>query len=79
MKPSAVLLVSLVLLALTAGCGTHSNSGTKVALTERQRDSILATEKAIPGAAGVGRALDASDAEAARAANMNAEVDSLPR
>jgi hypothetical protein len=36
-------------------------------MTQRQRDSTIA-ESRLPGARGVGRALDASDAAAARAA-----------
>ena len=72
-----VSIVSLAALALLAGCGAQP-SGSKVVLTEHQRDSVLATETVIPGAAGVGRAMRASDGEAARAAAMNAQVDSLP-
>jgi hypothetical protein len=78
MRSIPVLIVAVALLAITAGCGVHENRST-VVLTEHQRDSVLATEKAIPGAAGVGAALHMSDREAARAAGMNAAVDSLPR
>jgi hypothetical protein len=67
-------LVALVVFA--AGCGKNSSQASRTPLTERQRDSILATEP-IPGASVVGRALNASDRAAARAANMNATTDSL--
>ena len=61
-----------VLLLLALSCAKSTTQQTKK-LTERQRDSILATEP-LPGANVVGSALKASDSEAARAAKM----DSLP-
>ena len=61
-----------VVLLLALSCARTTSQQTKK-LTERQRDSILATEP-LPGARVVGSALKASDAEAARAAKM----DSLP-
>ncbi len=70
-----VIVVAAALLAL-AGCA--KSESTQKNLTERQRDSILAKEP-IPGATGVGAALKASDNEAKRAADMNAQVDSLTR
>ncbi len=70
------LVVAAALLAL-AGCA-KSESTEKKNLTERQRDSILAKEP-IPGATGVGAAMKAGDNEAKRAADMNAQVDSLAR
>jgi hypothetical protein len=63
--------IALVLLLLPS-CARTTATPTKK-LTERQRDSILATEP-LPGASVVGSALKASDREAARAAKM----DSLP-
>lgn len=59
-----VLVVCLVL----AACGGHSGASGAAArdtLTERQRDSILARSR-IPGASGVGRALQAADSTNAR-------------
>jgi hypothetical protein len=66
--------ISWILLALllATSCARTTTQQTKK-LTERQRDSILATEP-LPGASVVGRALKASDDAAARAA----KVDSLP-
>jgi hypothetical protein len=58
-----------------AGCGQHAEKSTKE-LTERQRDSIIATEKALPGSGVVGRALAVSDSEAARAQRMNDQTAS---
>jgi hypothetical protein len=57
------------------GCGQHAEKSTKE-LTERQRDSIIATEKALPGSGVVGRALAVSDSEAARAQRMNDQTAS---
>jgi len=57
---------------LLMSCARSSSQQTRQ-LTERQRDSILATEP-LPGAKVVGSALKASDAAAVRAAKM----DSLP-
>ena len=71
------LLLAAVALVLTAGCAARKTEATKH-LTERQRDSILA-QTPLPGAGVVGRALDASDRQAARAATMDAQTDSLPR
>lgn len=59
---------------VTAGCGNKAEKKTE--LTERQRDSILATQP-IPGASVVGRALNASDRAAGNAAATSAAVDSL--
>jgi hypothetical protein len=58
-----------------AGCGAHEQKASKE-LTERQRDSIIATEKALPGSGVVGRALAVSDSEAARAQRMNDQTAS---
>lgn len=69
------LLVAVGVLASLGGC---SRSHETRALTERQRDSVL-SRSSLPGASTVGRAMSTSDAEARRAAGMNAQVDSLPR
>jgi hypothetical protein len=74
MKRAWMLVVTLLAIA---GCA-KPQAADKVPLTEHQRDSVLAKEP-IPGAFGVGRALATSDREARRAADMNAQVDSLPR
>jgi hypothetical protein len=59
---------------LLVGCGSTETRLTK-RLTTRERDSILATQKVIPGAATVGRALEVSD----RSLDRAAQVDSLTR
>jgi hypothetical protein len=61
----------LALVVVTSGMSACGQSGgdTQTAadtLTRRQRDSIISTMP-IPGAGGVGRALDAQDAARARA------------
>ncbi|TMQ70291.1 MAG: hypothetical protein E6K81_12925 [Candidatus Eisenbacteria bacterium] len=71
-----VLAVAFVAL-LCAGCGAGSPSASRTPLTERQRDSVIATEKNLPGSSVVGRAMTLSDREAARAKATNASVDSL--
>ena len=58
-----------LVLVLTAACARGGNGSSSSAahdtLTERQRDSILAKSR-IPGASGVGRALQAADSTNAR-------------
>jgi len=66
-------LMGVVLFSLIAATGCGGSSDHSKALTERQRDSILAGEP-LPGAATVGKALAVSDSAASRAARM----DSLP-
>jgi hypothetical protein len=68
-------IVILVLLAMV-GCAPKK-AETQAALTEHQRDSVLATEP-LPGATAVGAAMKTSDKAAADAAKMNSQVDSLP-
>ena len=70
--------LALLALAAVAGCSGSSDRSTRAPLTERQRDSVLA-RTSLPGASTVGRAMDASDDQARRAAATNAQVDSLPR
>ena len=62
------LVVAVVLLGVWA-CGSSAGDAQSAAdtLTRRQKDSLIATMP-IPGASGVGRALDAVDQAAARAA-----------
>jgi hypothetical protein len=67
-----------MVLILLAGCGKSNAQAKKPELTERQRDSILATEP-LPGTSVVGSALKASDQAASNSAGMNAAVDSLSR
>jgi len=67
--PAALAL--LASLSLLPGCAPGAREP-KAKLTERQRDSVLATEP-LPGAATVGRALDAS----AKASEDAARMDSL--
>jgi hypothetical protein len=70
-------LTPFLLLALgLAGCSGKTPRAEST-LTEHQRDRVLA-RSSLPGATVVGRALATDDAEAHRAANMNAQVDSLP-
>ncbi|HEU5260026.1 MAG TPA: hypothetical protein VFU41_01250 [Gemmatimonadales bacterium] len=59
---------TIVLLLLAACGGSQSGDAGTVAgdtLTQRQRDSILAQSR-IPGARGVGRAMQAADSISAR-------------
>ncbi len=70
-------LLAVAALILAAGC-SGAKSETARQITERERDSVL-SRSSLPGAGVVGRAMDAGDREAARAAGLNAQVDSLPR
>ncbi|HUK63555.1 MAG TPA: hypothetical protein VLV15_09480 [Dongiaceae bacterium] len=74
MRRGTFAVTTLVMLTVT-GCGQHAEKSTKE-LSERQRDSIIATEKALPGSGVVGRALAVSDSEAARAQRMNEQTAS---
>ena len=66
--------ITIAILAMfVAGCSPAPKSSGRT-LTEAQRDSVLGRHSAP-----VGRALEATDEEAKRAAQMNAAVDSLPR
>ena len=56
--------VLLVIGACGGGGGSSARSTTDT-LTERQRDSMLSTSK-IPGASGVGKAMNAADSASAR-------------
>jgi hypothetical protein len=72
-------LCVLMLLGGVAACGEPKNKDPRAVLMTdtlrgRQRDSVIAESK-LPGAKGVRRALDVSDAAAARVA----PVDSLIR
>ena len=69
-------LVVLVLLC-GMGCAPRADRSARPALTERQRDSILA-RSSLPGAPVVGRALEAST-RATRHAEDVAAADSLFR
>jgi hypothetical protein len=60
-------------LVIVSGCGAGSGSKSP-RLSQRQRDSAIGASR-IPGAQGVGRALQASDSGAAR----RAVEDSLAR
>ena len=58
------LFLTLVAGCLACGGGSTSDAG-RPALTERQRDSILA-RSSIPGASAVGRAMRVADSTSAR-------------
>jgi hypothetical protein len=66
-----ILAVSALTLVVAA-CGQSDGDTQSAAdtLTRRQRDSIISTMP-LPGARGVGRALDVQDATRARAATLD--------
>jgi hypothetical protein len=74
MRRGTIVVLAIVTMT-AAGCGQHAEKSTKE-LTERQRDSIIATEKALPGSGVVGRALAMSDSEAARAQRVDQQTAS---
>ena len=63
-------LILIGCFAVIAGCGGSSDERPKKALTERQRDSVLAETK-LPGASGVGHAITAADSAEARAKRLD--------
>ena len=74
MKPLSVIgrrlsvLPSAIVLLVVACGGGNGGSARRAGgdtLTERQRDSMLSTSK-IPGASGVGKAMNAADSASAR-------------
>ena len=69
----AMALAALLLL------GCRSEKPVARRMSERERDSTIAREPLLPGSRVVGRALEETDAARARAAQMNAMADSLPR
>ena len=72
-------MMMLFILAMLGGaCSPGKPAGSAAALTEAQRDSVLARSQ-VPGASAIGRAQGASGVEAGHAAGVNAMVDSLPR
>ena len=71
-------LLAVLLVGCCTGCAQHARPASRAALTEHQRDSILA-RSSLPGANAVGRALDVSDLSADHAAAENAAADSLFR
>lgn len=76
MTPMRKILAVSALTLVVGACGQSEGDTQSAAdtLTRRQRDSIISTMP-LPGARGVGRALDAQDATRARAATL----DSLSR
>ncbi len=76
MRRVGTLGVLAMVLALGACAKAHDTTAHRE-LTEQQRDSVLG-RSSLPGASTVGRAMSASDGEERRAADMNAQVDSLP-
>ena len=70
-------LVGLLMIGCSSTGSAAKRTGVQAndrdTMTQRQRDSVLSTQKAIPGAAGVMGALKASDA----VQKHNAEIDSL--
>jgi hypothetical protein len=71
---AVVALVGALAALALLGCAENPRSSGKAALSERERDSLLA-ESALPGARVVGRALQVSRQASARAA----DIDSLTR
>ena len=66
-------LGSLLLIVMAVvGCGPQPDTAAnnRDTMTQRQRDSVLAQSR-LPGARGVGMALDASDSAKARQAQLD--------
>jgi hypothetical protein len=68
-EAAAFLAVAVLAgLAASGGCAKSEPPAARTGLTERERDSVLATQSAIPGSGVVGKAMAISDSAAARAA-----------
>ena len=61
-------LVSI--LTLAAGCASETAGNRRDTMTQRQKDSVLAQSQ-LPGASGVGKALNAADSAKARQARLD--------
>lgn len=75
-KLAAAAFAGLLLIGCSRGPAAkqaRTPANDRDTMTQRQRDSVLSTQKAIPGAAGVMGALKAADA----VKKHNAEIDSL--
>ena len=68
-EAAAFLLVAVLAgLYAAGGCAKSEPQAVKHELTERERDSVIATQSALPGSGVVGKAMEISDSAAARAA-----------
>lgn len=73
-----VVVVAAVSVTLASwGCGIFKGGDGGSKLTEAQRDSVLG-KSGLAGTSAIGRTMATSGAEANRAAELNAQVDSLP-
>jgi hypothetical protein len=70
LAPRAAIAAAAILGIWACGQGGGDAQSAADTLTRRQRDSIISTMP-IPGAGGVGRALDAQDAARDRAAQLD--------
>lgn len=72
MKRAPLAAIAVLATLGSWACGQSGGDAQTAAdtLSRRQRDSIISTMP-IPGASGVGRALDAQDAASARAAQLD--------
>ena len=70
---SRALIVFVLILGLSS-CTDKKAESKKEALTDRQRDSVLA-ETPLPGAHVVGRAIEVADSAAARAERLDGRND----
>jgi hypothetical protein len=62
--------VALLLAIALTGCAPDTGGNRRDTMTQRQRDSVLA-KTGLPGAQGVGKALNAADSAKARQARMD--------
>ena len=67
-------LVAACAMVVLAGCSSDTGGNRRDTMTQRQRDSVL-SKTGLPGAAGIGKALTASDSLKAR----QAQIDSASR
>jgi uncharacterized protein YcfL len=64
------LVVAPILGFVLAGCSSDTGGNRRDTMTQRQKDSVLA-KTGLPGAQGVGKALNAADSAKARQARID--------
>ena len=68
--PERTRVAMVGIFLLVAGCAGDTGGNRRDTMTQRQKDSVLAQSQ-LPGAAGVGKALNAADSAKARQARID--------
>ena len=68
--PERTRVAMVGIFLLVVGCAEDTGGNRRDTMTQRQKDSVLAQSQ-LPGAAGVGKALNAADSAKARQARID--------